>query len=635
NVERHFREMGIDIRKTSIRVAGVGDMSGDVFGNGMLLNDKLLLQAAFNHKHIFIDPDPDAASSFLERQRLFNTAGSQWSDYKTEAISKGGGVFERAAKDIALSAEAKKLLGLTGKTASGPDVIRAILALEVDLMWFGGIGTYVKATVESHGEVGDKVNDNVRINASELRAKVIGEGANLAITQRARTEYLIAGGRGNTDAIDNSAGVDCSDHEVNLKILLSPLMTTGQLTREARDELLRELEPDVGAACQMDNYLQSALLSMEALRSREHGEWFMDLLSYLAKHGLNRAAERIPPDEELRQWIAAGKGLPRNLLAVLVAHTKMDLYGRVLMSRIPDLPLFQSYLAAYFPAKAVEKFKDQVAKHHLRREIIATVVTNAMINQAGCTLLVQLSKETNLPIEELVVRYFMCDELLDGRRVRAAVHGADYKVAAADQYAALLGFEDIHRNLMRWWLWNESTWKLAPEEIKKTKPEFEKAAAALVGALDGPAKQTFDVRELELVQRGFAPDVAATLAAAPILRETFALLAAAHDAKLPLPKAAPVFHRVGRAIHLDTFDEVLAAQVPGNVWERRFLQSLEREAAAIRQRAVGKIAANPALVEQNKEWVDRIGDSLRMVKQLGAHGLVPLFLILEDYRSQT
>jgi glutamate dehydrogenase len=635
NVERHFREMGIDIRETSIRVAGVGDMSGDVFGNGMLLNDKLKVVAAFNHKHVFLDPNPDPAMAYAERRRLFDTPGSQWTDYRKEAMSRGGGVFERAAKEIKLSPEAKKLLGITQKVVSGPDLVRAILMLDVDLMWFGGIGTYVKAGGETHGEVGDKVNDPVRINALELRAKVLGEGANLAITQRARTEYLIHGGRCNTDAIDNSAGVDCSDHEVNLKILLSPLMASGQLSRESRDTLLRELEADVAAACTHDNYLQSALLSMEAMRSKQHGEWFLDLLSYLDKHGLDRGAERIPPDEELRGWLAAGRGLPRNLLAVLVAHTKNDLFQRVLMSRIPDLPLFQPFLFAYFPEKAARQFEPQVAKHHLRREIIATVVTNAIINQAGCTLLVELAKETAAPMEDLVTRYFICDELLDGRTIRAAVHAADYRIPAAEQYGALLELENVHRNLLRWWIWNEATWKLDPAAVQAARPEFKKAAASLIATLEDPERAMFAARQQELVQRGFTEEVATTLAHAPVLRETFALMAAARDAKLSLDKAAPLFHQVGRTIHVDAFDELLATQVPGNIWERRFLGSLEREAAAIRQRAVGKLAANAGFVDQHRDWVDRIGDSLRMVRQLGPHGLVPLFLILEDYRAHT
>jgi glutamate dehydrogenase len=633
NVERHFRELGIDIRKTSIRVAGVGDMSGDVFGNGMLLNDQLRLVAAFNHKHVFVDPDPDPARSYAERKRLFTTPGTQWSDYRADAISKGGGVFERAAKEIALSGEVQALLGLPTKVVTGPDLVHAILRLDVDLMWFGGIGTYVKASSESHGEVGDKVNDNVRINANELRAKVIGEGANLAITQRGRTEYGQLGGRHNTDAIDNSAGVDCSDHEVNLKILLAPLMASGELTRGARDKLLRELEPDVGAACVQDNYLQSALLSMEAARAKRHGEVFLDVLSYLDKRGLSRGAEHIPPDEELRGWLSSGKGLPRNLLAVLVAHTKSDLYERVLASRVPDLPLFQPFLVSYFPRAAASKFPEQVTRHHLRREIIATVVTNALINQAGCTLLVQLTKESATPIDEIVVRYFVIDELLGGQQLRAAIHAGDGKIAAADQYAALMALEDIHRSLLRWWNWNEARWKLAPEAVAQTRPQFEAAGAALVATLEGSARVAYEVREQDLIQRGLPAEVAATLARGPLLREAFALLTTAAESKTKLERAAAAFHRAGRELHLNTFDEVLGAQVPANSWERRFFASLEREAVAVRQHAAGRLATGPELMERNRDRIDRIGDALGTVKQLGAHGLVPLFLILEDYSA--
>ena len=633
NVERHFREMNIDIRKTSIRVAGVGDMSGDVFGNGMLLNDKLKVVAAFNHKHVFIDPDPDPAVSYAERKRLFTTPSTQWSDYAKEAISKGGGVYERAAKEITLSPEAKALLGLKAKIVTGPDIVRAILALEVDLMWFGGIGTYVKASTESHGEVGDKVNDAVRINAGDLRAKVIGEGANLAITQRARTEYSLHGGRCNTDAIDNSAGVDCSDHEVNLKILVAPLMATGELTRESRDKLLRELEPDVGLACVQDNYLQSALLTMESMRARKHADAFMDLLSFLDKHNLDRASQHVPPDEEIRSWLATGKGLPRNVLAVLVAHTKLDLCDRVLQSRIPDLPLFQPLLVSYFPQKIAHKYPKQVANHHLRREIIATVATNAIINQAGCTMLVELSKEGPLSIEELVIRYFVIDELLDGRTLRTAIHGCDYTVPSAEQYNALLALEEVHRSLLRWWVWNDATWKLSPDDVPAVKKEFVAAAQALVGALDGPAKAAFEAREQDPVAKGFSPELAQRLARVSLLRDGFALIAAAREAKLQLAKAAPLYHRVGRDLHVDTFDELLAAQVPANVWERRFHSSLEREAAAIRQLGVTKLASNPTYVEQHRDRIDRIADSLGMVKQLGGHAHVPLYLILEDYRA--
>jgi glutamate dehydrogenase len=633
NVERHFREIGIDIRKTSIRVAGVGDMSGDVFGNAMLLNDQLKLVAAFNHRHVFIDPDPDPATSYAERKRLFTTPGTQWSDYASDVLSRGGGVYERAAKEIALSAAARALLGLEAKFVTGPDIVRAILALEVDLMWFAGIGTYVKATTESHGEVGDKVNDNVRISATELRAKVIGEGANLAITQRARTEYCLHGGRCNTDAIDNSAGVDCSDHEVNLKILFAPLMAAGTTTRGARDTLLRELESEVGLACVQDNYLQAALLSMESLRTLEHGEPFLDLVAYLDKHHLNRAAEHMPPDEELRGWLATGKALPRNLLAVLVAHTKLDLLDRVLASRIPDLPLFQPMLTAYFPSQLAKSHQAQIERHHLRREIIATAATNAIINQAGSTLLVQLCKETNLPIEELVVRYFVCDELIGGRALRNAIHACDYTVAASDQYAALLALEEVNRGLLRWWIWNDGAWKLSLDDVASTRKEFEAIAIALVAARDDRARLAAAAREQDLVGRGFGPELAAKLTRVALLRDGFAVIVAARDAKLPLAEAALLFTRVDRELHVDTFVDLLAAQVPANGWERRFLSSLERDASAIRQLAVSKLAANPGYVEQHRELIDRIDDSLRMVKQFGGHGLVPMYLILDDYRA--
>ena len=632
NVERHFREMGTDIRKTSIRVAGVGDMAGDVFGNGMLLNDKLQLVAAFNHKHVFVDPTPDPATSYLERKRLFTTPGTQWSDYAAAAISKGGGVYERAAKEITLSAEAQALLGLTARVVTGPDIVRAILGLEVDLMWFGGIGTYVKAGAESHGEVGDKVNDNVRISATELRAKVIGEGANLAITQRARTEYAQRGGRCNTDAIDNSAGVDCSDHEVNLKILFAPMMATGATTRVARDKLLRELEPDVAQAVVQDNYLQSALLSMEAIRTHKHGEPFLDLVGYLDKHHLNRAAEHMPTDEELRGWLATGKGLPRNLLAVLVAHTKLDLFDRVLRSRIPDLPLFQPMLVDYFPERLAKTHHEQIATHHLRREIIATVATNAIVNQAGSTLLVALGKETSQPIDELVVRYFVCDELIGGRALRKAIHACDYTMPTSDQYAALLAVEEVNRALLRWWVWNDRTWTVSPDDVGKLQPQFDAAGAALVAALDGPAKAALAAREQELITRGFPPALAEKLARMALLGDGFAVLHVAHDTKLALTAVARLFHRVGRELYVDTFDEMLAAQVPANGWERRFLSSLERESAAIRQLGMTKLAGDPSYVERHRDRIAQIADSLRMVKQFGGHGLVPMYLILEDYR---
>lgn len=633
NVERHFRELGVDIRQTSIRAAGVGDMSGDVFGNGMLLNDKLKLVAAFNHKHIFLDPHPDAATAFAERQRMWKLPGSQWSDYNLSTISAGGGVFERSAKEITLSAEAKELLGLGTHVLSGPDLVRAILKLDVDLMWFGGIGTYVKSSVETHTEVGDKVNDNVRIDANELRGRVLGEGANLAVTQRARTEYLLFGGRCNTDAIDNSAGVDCSDHEVNLKILFAPMMASGSLSRASRDAFLRNLEPDVGAACVQDNYLQSAVLSMEVLRSKKSGVRFFDVLAYLDKNGLSRTAEHLPTDDELRGGLATGRGLPRNLLAVLLAHTKNNLFPRVLASRIPDLPFFEPLLIAYFPKKAAETYRPQILEHHLHREIVATAVTNALVNQAGCTLLVELQKETQSTLEDLVIRYFICDELVGGRALREAIHACDYRVASAEQYAALIGLEEVLHALLRWSLWNEATFKLGSEYVAALRHEFDDATDALLAALEGPARTSYAAREAELTQKGFGHELAQRMARNSLMRDAFAVMAAAKESHVALTTAAANYLRAGHSLELDTFNEVLAIQLPTNTWERRFYVSLEREASAVRQRATAKLAIDASLPERNFDRVTRIGDGLQLVRSLGVGGLVPLFLLLEDYRA--
>jgi glutamate dehydrogenase len=298
------------------------------------------------------------------------------------------------------------------------------------------------------------------------------------------------------------------------------------------------------------------------------------------------------------------------------------------------LPLFQPFLVSYFPPKLAEKYTGQIGKHQLRREIIATVVTNAIINQAGTTLLVGLGKETATPIDELVVRYFMCDELLGGRALRAAIHGGDYKIAAADQYAGLMALEEAHRSLLRWWVWNDATWHLAPEDVAKTKTEVTAAAAALVAALEGSAKLAYEARAQELAQKGFPTDAAVALARTPLIREVFAVISASRDAKLTLPQAAQLLFRAGRELFLDKFDDILAGQLPANVWERRFLTSLERDASTVRHRAIAKLAsAGAGFADLHRDAIAKIADALRMVRQSGTHGLVPLFLILEDYRA--
>ena len=383
-VKRHFAEMGMNVKKDEFTVVGIGDMSGDVFGNGLIYTDKARLVAAFNHMHVFIDPEPDAARSFVERTRLFELPRSTWADYDTKLISTGGGVFERSAKSITLTPEIKALLGVTVDAMSGQDLIRAVLRLPVDLLWNGGIGTYVKSSTERNAEVGDSANDGVRVDANELRCKVVGEGGNLGFTQLARIEYARGGGRNDTDAIHNSAGVDTSDHEVNIKICLQPLVSAGEMSVAQRDKLLAEMTPDVAALVLRDNDRQSQALSLALRSANADLELFSSLLDYLVDSaGLNPQVEYLPTGKQLDERRRTGVGLTRPELAVLLAYVKMGLYRRLLETDLPDDEQLERYLVEYFPALLQERVPDAIGKHSLRREITATQLTNTVVDLLG------------------------------------------------------------------------------------------------------------------------------------------------------------------------------------------------------------------------------------------------------------
>ncbi|HTC80752.1 MAG TPA: NAD-glutamate dehydrogenase domain-containing protein, partial [Acidimicrobiia bacterium] len=350
SVRRHFRDFGIDADTAPITVAGIGDMSGDVFGNGMLCSRALRLVAAFDHRHVFLDPDPDPERSAAERERLFNLPRSSWADYDPAVISAGGGVFPRTAKSIPLSPEVRAVLGVDAEALRPADLVKAVLRAPVDLLWNGGIGTYVKASTETHGDVGDKANDTVRIDAPELRARVVGEGGNLGLTQRGRIEFALAGGRINTDAIDNSGGVDCSDHEVNIKILLDTVVADGEMTVLQRNRLLAEMTGEVAAMVLRDNYDQTGALATAAAQAAPmvdvHARYLRKLES---EGGLDRAVEFLPSDEILAQRRSAGMGLTTPEFAVLLAYTKLDVVSHLLGSDACEDPWFERELTAYFP----------------------------------------------------------------------------------------------------------------------------------------------------------------------------------------------------------------------------------------------------------------------------------------------
>jgi glutamate dehydrogenase len=440
-IRHHFRNLGIDVQTQPFTCVGIGDMAGDVFGNGLLRSKAIRLVAAFNHQHLFIDPAPDPEKSFAERARLFALPRSTWKDYDAAAISAGGGIYERAAKEVPLSPEARTLLGLTEEAPSGEEVVRAILSARVDLLYNGGIGTYIKASTEEDVDVGDRANDRVRVDATEVNARVVGEGGNLGLTQRGRLELWARGGHLNTDAIDNSGGVDMSDHEVNIKILLDLLLRGGQLeSRAARNELLRAMTDNVSELVLADNEGQALALTLDGLRSAAAYDSYVAFAHELVATGLVHAEDdAVPSRDELLAYAARGRGLPRPLLAVLMGHVKNWAYARVLKTGLPDAPANRHFLAAYFPRLIRERFEGQIDRHPLRREIVATAAVNYVVNKAGIRLPWSLAGGIDGDIGALMQAYLDVDHGADAPAARERILAST--LAPAKEYEALLAVE--------------------------------------------------------------------------------------------------------------------------------------------------------------------------------------------------
>jgi glutamate dehydrogenase len=456
-VKRHFREMGKDIQATDFSVVGVGDMSGDVFGNGMLLSKHIRLVAAFDHRHIFLDPQADAAAGFAERERLFNLPRSSWDDYNKALIGKGGGVFARSLKEIPLTPEVKALIGATADSLPPAGLINALLKAQVDLLWFGGIGTYIKASSQSHLDVGDRANDGLRIDGGEVRAKVVGEGANLGVTQLGRIEAARAGARIDTDAVDNSAGVDTSDHEVNLKILLGGPVMRGELSLDGRNALLVSMTEDVAQHVLADNYNQTLALSVAQDRAPRDLDAHARLMHDLEARGkLDRAVEFLPSDAQLKALTKEGKGLTRPELCVLLAYAKLDLDAEVLASTLPDDPFFAGLLAGYFPPAAVAAYPEEPGRHRLKREIVSTVLINAIVNLAGPVFVLRSREVTGLSAAEVARGFVLSDGAVGLSALKARIDALDGKTDAGVQIELYGGIADQFRRATRWFLANES-----------------------------------------------------------------------------------------------------------------------------------------------------------------------------------
>ncbi|KMS77781.1 NAD-glutamate dehydrogenase [Streptomyces leeuwenhoekii] len=457
SVKRHFRELGVDTQSQDFTVVGIGDMSGDVFGNGMLLSEHIRLVAAFDHRHIFIDPTPDAAVSYAERRRLFELPRSSWEDYDTALLSPGGGVFPRTAKAIPVNAHIREALGIEEKVSkmTPADLMKAILKAPVDLLWNGGIGTYVKASTESHGDVGDKANDAIRVDGQDLRVKVVGEGGNLGLTQLGRIEFAMQGGRVNTDAIDNSAGVDTSDHEVNIKILLNGLVADGDMTVKQRNKLLAEMTDEVGRLVLRNNYAQNTAIANALAQSKDMLHAQQRFMRHLVREGhLDRALEFLPTDRQIRERLSAGQGLTGPETAVMLAYTKITVAEELLHTSLPDDPYLKGLLHAYFPTALRERFGDRIDTHPLRREITTTVLVNDTVNTGGTTYLHRLREETGASLEEIVRAQTAARAIFRAYPVWDAVESLDNKVEAAVQTRIRLHSRRLVERGTRWLLNN-------------------------------------------------------------------------------------------------------------------------------------------------------------------------------------
>ncbi len=455
SVRRHFRELGRNVQTDPVTVVGVGDMSGDVFGNGMLLSRTLRLVAAFDHRHIFLDPDPDPEVSYAERQRLFALPRSSWADYDPEKISAGGGVFERSAKSVQVSPQVAGVLGLASGTSrlTPQQLLQAVLRAPVDLLWNGGIGTYVKAAAETNGDVGDKANDGIRVDGRDLRVKVVGEGGNLGLTQLGRVEAALNGVRVNTDALDNSAGVDCSDHEVNIKILLDRVVADGDLTGKQRNALLAEMTDEVAALVLGDNYEQNALLGMSRAQAASMAPVHLRLMRAMEQRGqLDRSLEFLPDEETLERRMEEGGGLTSPEFAVLAAYAKITLDAEVLASALPDDPWLEQILHGYFPAPLVERYQDRMAAHPLRREIITNALVNEMVNRGGITFSFRAQEETGASAEQVARAFLICQRVFDLPSFTRAVHDLDDTVSTKAQTALNREYRRLLDRSVRWFL---------------------------------------------------------------------------------------------------------------------------------------------------------------------------------------
>jgi glutamate dehydrogenase len=603
-VKRHFREMDVDISKTPFNVVGVGDMSGDVFGNGMLRESTIRLVAAFDHRDIFIDPDPNPARSFDERKRMFALPRSSWQDYNKELISKGGGIYPRSSKEIRLSPDAQKLFDVP-EAVTPQQLMKAILQARVDLLFFGGIGTYVRASSEGDEVAGDRANDAIRITGAGLRVKVVGEGANLGMTQRGRVEATLKGIRLNTDAIDNSAGVNTSDVEVNIKVALSPLVRSGALTIEGRNALLVEMTDEAARLVLRNNYQQTLALSLAQRRGLEDLGFQQRLMQTLETRGeLDRTVEFLPDEMAIADRRKRNTALTRPELAVLLAYAKLSLYSELLASSVPDDPYLSRELERYFPKEMSQRYDEALHQHRLRREIIATQLTNSMINRGGATLIVRIADQTGALPPAIAAAFAAVRQSYEMVALNTEIDGLDNKISGKTQLDLYAAVQDLLLDRLVWFLRNVDLKQGLETIVAHYREGIAQVARALDGALPKAAAAARDTRLAELVKAGVIGDLARRLANLPLLKAAPDIVFVADRAKKPIAEVTATYFATEAFFQLDRVASAVPGIVVSDYFDRlaldRALDSIGDAERRLTAAMVGNGVAGAGAVD---EWV--------------------------------
>ncbi|GAA4896152.1 NAD-glutamate dehydrogenase [Ferrimonas pelagia] len=623
SVKRHFRELGIDCQKTDFTCLAIGDMAGDVFGNGMLLSKHIRLQAAFNHMHIFIDPDPDPARSYKERARLFKLPRSSWEDYDASLIADGGGIFSRSAKSIKLTPQIKTMLGSKKGQMTPTELVHALLQMEVDLLWNGGIGTYVKSASETHVDVGDRANDAVRINGSQLRAKVVGEGGNLGLTQLGRIEYAEFGGRINTDFVDNVGGVDCSDNEVNIKILLDQLVAEGELTVKQRNHLLEEMTDEVAEIVLQDCREQTLSISVTEINKDTQLKEQIRFIHYLEKEGkLDRALEFLPADDELGERMAAGHGLTRPELAVLVAYAKMVLKEQLVDPVITDNAELSKRLLRYFPQRLQAKFASNMSEHPLRGEIIATSLANSIINDMGLNFIQRMQDETGASVCEVAISYTIAAQVFDFDRIKAEIIELDGTARSADQYRMLCLLQRTVRRATRWFLRHRSGNQDIAQNVAMFRPVVAELEQSFDQLLHQDEAQELALKADEEIKLGVPKPLALTIVRLSTLFSALDITEIAEAEHKPVRLVAETYFRLGAEIELHWFLAQINEQAVANHWQALARSAFREELDWLQRRLTRVVLGNCQTVCQAdviiEQWVNENQATLNRWMQMVA-----------------